>query len=1545
MIPFLSSGMELARSISALFPIDTRDKSVRIEDVRSEFCAGEWGHANGTRATFLSGVPCPIEFTATLSDRNAEVIRWRVNGEETTENPFVMDVGLLPPGGTLEVIAVARVNGEQVETDPFRVNLCVAPPPDGASPMRVVSRTGGAVHYLGTDYSVVRIFDTIDDFLEIGDIQLPFMLLASFRLVQSFDSATGIYREGRGPGIRAHNDEGFQRMLSEVAEQRIARLGSMDIDLEVTGEETTEWDPARGEWTNPRSSLGLHVMGDASIGYRIPETAWLVKVEGGIKSDVSALISWNDDLEFEGRLDLDPIFALYGRITAGVPYCYAAGTVGGGLALKEHFPDPAGRHIDEFKGYFWAEYKWRVFGMGNDDDEQNGRVEWPVYFVGGPQSSTATERRMSTFAAAAALPDESFFATARPVPRDYLGRGVESARTRVAKSANAAQVVALKSTDGQSAESVTVHVDKGTAFAETLVSGGYPNPAPAVAASGGLELVAHLRDDGTRPDMDRTEVVVRKRKDSGNSWIEERVWDDGTADFMPALALATNGTAVLAWANAGKPMADGATLADVCRSMEIAVGVSDPESGVWTCRNLTDDDALDMAPVVSASPDGMAFVAWLRNESGAFFGSAANPTKIAVTRYSNGTWGEPETVATNAVGVVTGIDLINDGDCALLVWTGDEDGDLATKNDQAVFAMVWEDGTWGEVRVLSESGMAVGVPMARLGEDSRPMAIWVQDGALRERTADGAEASVPLASAPGLAGVPDTARSVHGPNGSLALIWAYAAKGCDWFAPVPVAMQRDSATGLWGAPLAIEVEPGREARAVSGSFGPDGALRLAWESVAVSTNDTGGISEGDCALRWVKSESVAAPAVFMEDFAWGTNAVVSGTYIPIAAKVRNLGRLAVTNVTLAVRAGDGEPAEGAAEGFALIDSCGEVPKFDLPGGAVVTTNLFWMATDSFSNLLFRAELELPAGTDDPDTDDNSARWRPGRASLWLEAPRSATETAMLRLLTATVRNDGLAAAEPGTRVSFRRGSANGQEIGTALLKTVKTGEKYGHEAGIEWDMTGENFTSAWEMVWIVIEGDSAAMNGGTAQLRVMTALDSDGDGLLDGEEELLGTNPQDADTDGDGMDDHAEVYVYETDPLRTPRGGRRMEAPGLSPDDSRIWWSGGNADWIMTEDVVDATGGRCARSGEIVDGQESWMETSVEGAGTLSFRWKVSSQPRLDTLSLLVDGDKVKSVAGQTGWTEVEIGIEDAGTHVLRWVYSKSPTVTSGEDCGWLDDVRWTPIVVPPNFGAALDAEILSWANGGDGQWIPCVSPSHDGEDACIVKPFGAGGVAWIETTVQGPGEVSFWWRNNPDSSTSGIAFMVDGKDLECLYDSKGWEMFLCPVDGDGVHVLRWEYFWDGNPGSDSGSLDTVCWTGGAEAGGKTHTTTTPVPVPLSWLDANAASHLAAHGGDYEAAANATSANGVNKVWQCYVAGIDPEDEDAKFKATIEMDADGKPVVKWNPPLSAEEEAKRTYRTLGKKTLDPNEEWTDVTDESDLDAAEYRFFKVSVEMR
>ena len=96
---------------------------------------------------------------------------------------------------------------------------------------------------------------------------------------------------------------------------------------------------------------------------------------------------------------------------------------------------------------------------------------------------------------------------------------------------------------------------------------------------------------------------------------------------------------------------------------------------------------------------------------------------------------------------------------------------------------------------------------------------------------------------------------------------------------------------------------------------------------------------------------------------------------------------------------------------------------------------------------------------------------------------------------------------------------------------------------------------------------------------------------------------------------------------------------------------------------------------------------------------------------------------------------------------------------------------------------------------------------------------------------------------------------------------------------------------------------------------------------------------------NTSTANGVNKVWESYVVGLDPTDEDARFLATFMVDTNGKPEISHNPPLTAEEEAKREYRILGAETLDAPEPWTDVTDVLDVDAAGYRFFKVTVRMK
>ncbi|MCR5414096.1 MAG: hypothetical protein K6F50_05135, partial [Kiritimatiellae bacterium] len=76
-------------------------------------------------------------------------------------------------------------------------------------------------------------------------------------------------------------------------------------------------------------------------------------------------------------------------------------------------------------------------------------------------------------------------------------------------------------------------------------------------------------------------------------------------------------------------------------------------------------------------------------------------------------------------------------------------------------------------------------------------------------------------------------------------------------------------------------------------------------------------------------------------------------------------------------------------------------------------------------------------------------------------------------------------------------------------------------------------------------------------------------------------------------------------------------------------------------------------------------------------------------------------------------------------------------------------------------------------------------------------------------------------------------------------------------------------------------------------TRNTPVPVPYSWLDGYSLGGKTAAG--YDAAAVSKAANGANRVWECYVAGLDPTNETSTLKATISFDRAGNPVIGFDP--------------------------------------------------
>lgn len=154
--------------------------------------------------------------------------------------------------------------------------------------------------------------------------------------------------------------------------------------------------------------------------------------------------------------------------------------------------------------------------------------------------------------------------------------------------------------------------------------------------------------------------------------------------------------------------------------------------------------------------------------------------------------------------------------------------------------------------------------------------------------------------------------------------------------------------------------------------------------------------------------------------------------------------------------------------------------------------------------------------------------------------------------------------------------------------------------------------------------------------------------------------------------------------------GLATNAPGLrwasSPDP---------APWFA-QTAVSNGDGYAAQSGAIGAWQTSKLQTTVNGPGTLSFYWKVSSDDPFDLLTCYLDDSWQFEISGEVDWEERTIAIPD-GVHVVSWEYSKDGSQDSGLDAGFLDNVTFTPNVSSPeewltnaglfNDSAELDAE------------------------------------------------------------------------------------------------------------------------------------------------------------------------------------------------------------------------------------------------------------------
>lgn len=154
------------------------------------------------------------------------------------------------------------------------------------------------------------------------------------------------------------------------------------------------------------------------------------------------------------------------------------------------------------------------------------------------------------------------------------------------------------------------------------------------------------------------------------------------------------------------------------------------------------------------------------------------------------------------------------------------------------------------------------------------------------------------------------------------------------------------------------------------------------------------------------------------------------------------------------------------------------------------------------------------------------------------------------------------------------------------------------------------------------------------------------------------------------------------------------------------WLSGGNALWETETNVTHDTT-NAAQSGSIIDNQQTWLQTTVYGPGTLSFWWSVSSQAGGDFLNFLTNGVLVTNISGSVGWQQVTCSLPP-GHIVLQWNYTKNGSISSGSDAGWLDQVVYNKTPVTLNSPAInTGGNFVFTLNGTTGQILVLQSSTN----------------------------------------------------------------------------------------------------------------------------------------------------------------------------------------------------------------------------------------------
>jgi hypothetical protein len=235
------------------------------------------------------------------------------------------------------------------------------------------------------------------------------------------------------------------------------------------------------------------------------------------------------------------------------------------------------------------------------------------------------------------------------------------------------------------------------------------------------------------------------------------------------------------------------------------------------------------------------------------------------------------------------------------------------------------------------------------------------------------------------------------------------------------------------------------------------------------------------------------------------------------------------------------------------------------------------------------------------------------------------------------------------------------------------------------------------------------------------------------------------------------------------------------------------------------------RTPPIIDVRTNWV-AAPHATSSLSFNI-FDSGPANELLGVGVDSGNPLLLAGLASSTEPDgpsaftVRVIPTGGQIgTTWI-----ELTATNDVSLSASVRVAVVVTDY---LPLDAQLLGestgfWTSGGDARWFGQGLVTHNGHPVAESGAIGNNEQSLIQTTVNGPGRLSFWWKVSSELGFDWLGFTVAGQS-ERISGNVDWQYQIANVP-PGPQTLTWQYAKSGftSAGLDAAWLDQVVFEPG----------------------------------------------------------------------------------------------------------------------------------------